>query len=218
MATLGRIVKAGIILLRAKKILIYLIIFTLFLGLYSEGFDRLWTPHLLEGLSFPHYFGLQPVVWFGLMTVVGSILTIGMMELIRRRLERQGPRALILILVLSTTLLSIMLMVFALAKSIPLVVVIWLIIYTLRRVINPIYTIWFNERISSNIRATILSFSEQVDAFGQILGGPPVGFIGRMRGISSGLIASSVLLIPAILVLLPLMRKKYINLLEENEF
>ena len=162
----------GMKLLNARKALIYLMVFAFFLGLYSEGFDRLWTPHLLTNLSFPNYLGVKPVVWFGLMTTAGGLLTLGAVEFVRRKMEQSGSQILILVLILSSGSLSIFLLIFALTANIPLAVATWLVIYVLRRAVSPVYTIWFNERLSSNLRATMLSFSGQVDALGQVLGGP----------------------------------------------
>ncbi len=204
----------GMKLLNARKALIYLMVFAFFLGLYSEGFDRLWTPHLLTNLSFPNYLGVKPVVWFGLMTTAGGLLTLGAVEFVRRKMEQSGSQILILVLILSSGSLSIFLLIFALTANIPLAVATWLVIYVLRRAVSPVYTIWFNERLSSNLRATMLSFSGQVDALGQVLGGPPVGWLGKTRGVSAGLLASALLVIPAALVLVPILKRRNLSLLE----
>jgi hypothetical protein len=45
--------------------------------------------------------------------------------------------------------------------------------------IDPLYTAWISQRIDSSVRATVLSLSSQVDAFGQIMGGPGVGWVVR---------------------------------------
>jgi DHA3 family tetracycline resistance protein-like MFS transporter len=45
-----------------------------FFGMASEGFDRLWTPHMLRNFEFPSYGGLEPVVWFGVLRGVGMLV------------------------------------------------------------------------------------------------------------------------------------------------
>lgn len=60
----------------------------------------------------------------------------------------------------------------------------------------------------------MLSFSGQVDALGQVLGGPPVGWLGKTRGVSAGLLASALLVIPAALVLVPILKRRNLSLLE----
>ena len=42
-------------------------------------------------------------------------------------------------------------------------------------VIAPLYTAWVNQRLNSQVRATILSMSSQVDACGQSRGGRCLG-------------------------------------------
>ena len=53
--------------MRGKPALINILTIGLILGLYSEGFDRLWTPHLLNDITLPTIGDLQPVVWFGVI-------------------------------------------------------------------------------------------------------------------------------------------------------
>ena len=48
----------------------------------------------------------------------------------------------------------------------------------LPQVSRPIYTAWLNQRLESATRATVLSMSGQMDALGQIVGGPAVGAPG----------------------------------------
>ena len=148
------------------------------------------------------------------MTTAGGLLTLGAVEFVRRKMEQSGSQILILVLILSSGSLSIFLLIFALTANIPLAVATWLVIYVLRRAVSPVYTIWFNERLSSNLRATMLSFSGQVDALGQVLGGPPVGWLGKTRGVSAGLLASALLVIPAALVLVPILKRRNLSLLE----
>ena len=46
---------------------------TFFIGAASEGVDRLWEAHLIRDVGLPDLFGLDPVVWFGLINVVGLL-------------------------------------------------------------------------------------------------------------------------------------------------
>jgi len=57
--------------------------------------------------------------------------------------------------------------------------------------IYPLYTAWANQIIDSGVRATVLSFSSQVDAVGQIMGGPGVGWVARQFGLQIGLLTST---------------------------
>jgi DHA3 family tetracycline resistance protein-like MFS transporter len=76
----------------------------------------------------------------------------------------------------------------------------WLITVT-RGVIGPIYTAWVNQRLDSSARATVLSMSSQVDAIGQIAGGPSVGLIGNLVSVRAALAASAIILTPQLALL-----------------
>jgi DHA3 family tetracycline resistance protein-like MFS transporter len=72
------------------------------------------------------------------------------------------------------------------------------LIGTLRSIISPLYATWFNLRIDApQVRATMFSVSSQVDAIGQISGGPVVGAIGN-RSIRAALVLSALVLSPVV--------------------
>jgi MFS transporter, DHA3 family, tetracycline resistance protein len=206
----------GFGLIKKNRLLLYLVIVAFFLGLYSEGFDRLWTPHLLNDLSFPIYLGLKPVVWFGIMTIIGSLLTLTATEWIRVRLEKSGSVTLFSVMLVSIGLLCLSLILFAFSTNLFISIPLWLVIYVLRRAVSPALTIWYNERLVSRIRATMLSFSSQVDALGQVIGGPPLGWVGNQFGIPLALLVSAISLIPSLAFLIPLLKKSRLTSLEES--
>jgi hypothetical protein len=69
---LGEATRSGVCLIRQRPILLTFLGITAFSGLFSEGYDRLWTTHLLQDFSMPTLGPLKPVVWFGIISV-GSI-------------------------------------------------------------------------------------------------------------------------------------------------
>ena len=50
------------------------------------------------------------------------------------------------------------------------------------------------------MRATVISMSSQVDALGQIAGGPLLGLAAQALGLQAGLLGSALLLSPALLL------------------
>ena len=68
----------------------------------------------------------------------------------------------------------------------------------LRNLIGPLYDTWINQRLDSRVRATVISMSGQVDAVGQIAGGPGVGYIGNTISIRAALLTSAFLLTPVL--------------------
>jgi DHA3 family tetracycline resistance protein-like MFS transporter len=75
------------------------------------------------------------------------------------------------------------------------------LIHALRDLIGPLYDTWMNQRIDSRVRATVISMSGQVDAVGQIAGGPGVGWIGSASGLRAALLTSTVLLSPVLVLI-----------------
>jgi DHA3 family tetracycline resistance protein-like MFS transporter len=57
---------------------------------------------------------------------------------------------------------------------------------------------WLNRQIDGRARATILSAMSQANAFGQIGGGPAVGALGTAVSLPAALVASGLLLLPAV--------------------
>ena len=65
---------AGTRLIRAERLLLLIVGITFFFGMAAEGLDRLWEAHLIRDVGLPSLGGLDPVVWFGVINVVGLSL------------------------------------------------------------------------------------------------------------------------------------------------
>jgi DHA3 family tetracycline resistance protein-like MFS transporter len=72
--------------------------------------------------------------------------------------------------------------------------------YSMRTANQPLYTAWTNQSLEPKIRATVFSMSSQLDALGQIVGGPLLGLIGTAVSIGAAMIASGLTLIPALIL------------------
>mgnify|MGYP001306442661 CR=1 FL=1 len=193
--------RAGLRLVRGRRALIAIMGIGLFFGLYSEGYDRLWTAHLLHNFTFPAVGDWQPVVWFGIIRATGSVLSISASELLVRRVSGGQARLLVRTVFALSGMLVMALLGFAFAGSFAAAAALVLVIGVLRSTIGPLYEAWINQHIDSSVRATVLSMSGQVDAFGQIAGGPVVGWIGNTVSIRAALAASGMLLTPVLLLL-----------------
>jgi len=167
-------------------------------GLYSEGLDRLWTKHMMDQFAPALASFAQPVVWLGVMRAVGLLLSIGGTELAQRRVNTENSRRVVQALQWITVLLIAGVFSFALAGTLLLAVLAYWLVYVTRNVIGPLYTAWVNQRLDSQVRATVISMSSQVDAIGQIAGGPVVGLIGSLVSVRAALLASGVILTPVL--------------------
>jgi DHA3 family tetracycline resistance protein-like MFS transporter len=182
--------------IRLQPVLMLLAGLGLFYGLYSEGYDRLWTPHLLENIGLPEIGNLDPVIWFGIFSIVGMIIGIVSAEVLRRIVNTDDNTGTIRAMTLISAGMILSLGIFGLALNFPLALLAMLIFSTLRGLIDPLMSTLLNRYIPSSVRATVLSTYGQIDAFGQIGGGPVVGVIGQQFGIRAALIASAVILSP----------------------
>jgi len=198
--------KGGLRLVRGKPALINILTIGLIIGLYSEGFDRLWTPHLLNDIALPAIGNLQPVVWFGLIRVVSEVLGIGVTEIARQRIDtnKHGPVARGMLILLAGMVAG--LLTFALTGNFVIALIAFWGFSSMRQTVGPLYTAWVNQHTESSVRATVISMSSQVDALGQILGGPIVGVIGLALGIPVALTICAVILAAALPLLIRTIR------------
>jgi len=160
----------------------------------------LWTKHMLDQFALPLASIAQPVVWLGLMRAMGLLLSIGGTELAQRRVNTENSRRLAQALQWITVLLVAGVFSFALAGTLLLAMLAYWLVYVTRNVIGPLYTAWVNQRLDSQVRATVISMSSQVDAIGQIAGGPAVGLIGNLVSVRAALLTSGVILTPVLVL------------------
>ncbi len=185
-------------LVRRQPVLLILLATGLFYGLYSEGFDRLWTPHLLENFQIPWAETVEPVVWFGLIRAVLLVIGLAATEIARRRVDTNLGLPLARVLMVNAALIILALAGFGLARNFWIALALFWLIGALRSVSGPLQTAWLNLSIDDpQVRATIFSVSGQADAIGQIAGGPVVGAIGN-RSIRAALVTSALLLSPVL--------------------
>ena len=195
--------RAGTALIRRRQILILILLATLIHGAFSEGFDRLWTAHLLQSFRLPPLGQLDEIVWFGIISAVSMPLTLAATEILRRRLDMTDSRrvAQTLIAVYASMIASVML--FVLSETFALVLLgLWLT-QAARAIRNPLMETWINQHTESNVRATVLSIQGQTDALGQIAGGPVVGAIGLLSTVRMAISLSAIMLLP----ILPVIRR-----------
>jgi DHA3 family tetracycline resistance protein-like MFS transporter len=185
-------------LVRRQPVLLILLATGFFYGLYSEGFDRLWTPHLLENFEIPWGHAVEPVVWFGLIRAVLLVIGLAATEIARRRVDTNRSLALARALLLNAALIILALTGFGLTQSFWIALALFWLIGALRSVSGPLQTAWLNLSIDDpKVRATIFSVRGQADAIGQIAGGPVVGAIGNVS-IRAALVTSALFLSPVL--------------------
>ena len=188
----------GLAAVRAKPRLMSIVGVGLFYGIYSEGFDRLWVKHLLDTFQLPVLFGNNEVAFFAALRVAGTMLTILAVRLVEKRVDTGNSIAIGRAMLLVTGLISAALIGFALSSFFLLSLGLYLSINVLRNVAEPLQTAWVNKKLDSRVRATVHSMFGQVDAIGQVIGGPIVALIAAVSSAVTSLITSGLLLMPAI--------------------
>jgi MFS transporter, DHA3 family, tetracycline resistance protein len=177
--------------------LVLLFMMTLFVGMWSESFDRLWGAFLLRDIRFPQLAGLHPAMWFSLFACAAALLAVGSTELAKRRTERLGPDSVVGAMLVLTLAIGAAVVLMATAHAFAVVVVAYLIVSVLRPVLEPLTAGWLVGRIEPSVRATALSAKAMFDSAGQIIGGPVFGVIGTLASIRVALLAGAVALAPA---------------------
>ena len=194
MAHTGR---AGARLVRSRPTLLAFLGVAAFVGMWSESYDRLWQAHLIEDVGLPSIGGLDPVVWFGILGVVGTLLSIAVAAPLGRRLEHGSQATVARALGWLYASLAVSSFVFALAGSLWLAVLGSYGIFVARQVAGPLFTAWLNRSVDdSTVRATTLSIVNQADAIGQWTGGPAIGALGTVTSIRVALVGATACLGP----------------------
>ncbi len=200
--------RSGLGMIRVRPILATILLIGLFYGLYSEGYDRLWTKHLLDSFSFPDFIRLDTVGWFGIIQIGSLVLAAAAIEVVRRWVNMENAASIARMLLVLTALLVLSLLILAQATGFWVALLcVWMVSIT-RDLIGPIYTGWVNQSLDSRVRATVISMSSQVDAIGQIAGGPVMGAVGNLFSVRAALSLSGLILSPVLLLFAQAMRSK----------
>ncbi len=199
-ADLFKTMRSGYRTIRSRTALLWYSLIALFVGLYSEGWDRLKEPQLLTNHTFPNPFGLEmgAVEWFAIINMAGILLVIASNQVARNRVDTGSTHILARILQALYAVMVISLLGFALSNSFWLAISFMLLFDMLRGVTFPLSQTFINHFVDSKVRATVLSMTGQIDALGQLSGGPVIGFVGRMTSIPVAIITSAVILFPTV--------------------
>jgi DHA3 family tetracycline resistance protein-like MFS transporter len=190
--------RRGVSAVRSRPRLMNIVFIGLFYGLYSEGFDRLWVKHLLDNFDLPILFGSNQVAFFAVLRVAGAVLTILAVRIVEKRVDSSNPLAIGRAVMLVTAVISMALFGFALAPLLGLSIGLYLVINVFRNIHIPLQTAWVNQKLDSQVRATVHSMFGQVDAIGQMVGGPIVALIASVGSAVASLVMSGLLLTPAL--------------------
>lgn len=190
--------KVNLSFIKGAPVLLALLAITFCGGLASEGFDRLSTAHFLEDTIMPSLGLLNSVTWFGVMSLLGSVLGIFVSQVLIVHLEENGASGRTGVVFVTSAGYILGLTLFALGKSFWFMLAAFLITGLMRNLKEPVLAAWMNEQVEEKMRATVFSTNGQLDSFGQIIGGPLVGLVAQQFSVPVGLICTALLLLPAL--------------------
>ena len=197
---MGHTFTQGVGAVRRQPRLATFLVIEAFFGLASEGWDRLAEAHLLLNFTFPQIGSLsfQPIVWLGAINLVGSLLAIGASEIARRRIKIARRDIMVKTITVLAALRIASTLLFALAGSFA-----WALVGRWSRsmfgsVEQPLYGAWVTQSIDSQVRATVLSMTSQINAVGQIAGGPIMGGIAKLVSVPAAIAVSGLVLAPVL--------------------
>ena len=192
--------KSGLKFVKSKSIIMILLAVTLFYGLSSEGYDRLSNAHFLQDTKLPKLGNLSSVTWFGIFGILGMILSFIVMHFMAKNLKNEDNRKNGKLLLCINILYISSMLIFALTRNFSLMLIAYLATNTFRIINEPIFSAWLNGHIDDNSRATVLSINGQMNSLGQILGGPIIGIIATNISVSIGIVCTSLLVAPVLVL------------------
>lgn len=96
------------------------------------------------------------------------------------------------------TIRTAMAFVFGLSASFGVAAVAFIALSVARSTSHPVFSAWVNRGIEPRVRATVLSTIGQMDAIGQVAGGPPIGALATRYGLRAAMIAVGLLWTPSL--------------------
>ncbi len=205
--------RQGVRAIRFTPVLLLLVGMELFIGASSEGVDRLSEAQYLVTLELPPLTlpvlgTLDPIAWFAVFSVVGTVIGVPFLEIAKRRMTFEDHGKVAKAMFVFNAIIIVTTVGFALAGNFIVAFAMELTRGLTYGLLRPIASTWMNQNIESRIRATVLSMNSQANALGQIAGGPGVGAVGNLFGIRAAIALAGMLLTPALLLFGRTIRRK----------
>jgi DHA3 family tetracycline resistance protein-like MFS transporter len=191
----------GVGMVRRVPTLLLLVTATVFVGAASEGFDRLSEAHLLRDIGVPDFVGFDPLWWFAVLSIGGTLLALFASNVLVRRLTVPDPALLSRTLFGLSALQLVAGLLFAVTGSFGLAIASLWLLGLGRTLVFPVYATWLNRSIAdSSVRATVNSIASQADAIGETAGGPVVGAVGKVFSLPAALVTSALFYTPLLVL------------------
>lgn len=187
----------GMRTVRLRPALLAILGVSLFYGM-TVGFDRLWVWHLVDKFDLPILFGNNELAFFGILEFAGILLSIALTHQVEKRSDTLQPRRVGRLMLAVTAAIAISIAAFGWSPFLGLTLGLYLVIYSLRELTDPLIAAWMNQRLDPDVRATILSMTGQAEAVGQVTGGLIIGLLAKIFSVPLALFFCGGLLAPAL--------------------
>jgi Ser/Thr protein kinase RdoA (MazF antagonist) len=199
----------GIRLVRAQHTLLMLFAAQLLIGAFDSSFFALNQLHLFTGFalpvfSLPHIGPLDESIWIALINAANSLLYWVGIAALRRKTNLSDAQSAPQILFGLFAGVGVGAVAFALAPGFAVAALALCLLNTLNTLTEPLLRAWLNQHIPSNkseVRATVISMSTQVNRVGMMGGNLSIGALGDAAGLRIALSASVVFLVPLMALL-----------------
>lgn len=192
--------RASVHLIRLRSVLLTILGVSVFYGLFTASFDRLWPYYLLHNFTFPALGGLKSVVWFCIIEAGIAITNWIGIEVVRRSVDTHSHYAAAWAMFAVDSIMVVSVIGFALAEQFAVALAIFLLFTMAAGPRASLEQAWLNQNLNSNVRATILSLKGQVNAIAQIIGGPLLGMVAIAFTTRTALITAGIILSPVLLL------------------
>jgi MFS family permease len=167
-------IKQSLEVLGSQRLILALIVLSLFSEFSFEAISQFWQVHFDENLSIP-------IRYFGWILMTASVLTILFIDKITALSEKLKHEFSPLLILESLFLLSLLLI--ALISSPLLAVIFFILLQSFVNFKEPILLDIYNKHIPSAQRATLLSFKSLVGSGGEVLAGLCIGLVAQRYGL-----------------------------------
>ena len=200
----------GVRQFRRSRTLAVLLVVGFLIGLYSEGFDRLWILKFLEDLRIPQQLGSKYLIVFGVVSSGAMVLSMITLALSKRATADASSKLLLKYLIGINLVLGFAFIGFSLSGRLEMALAFYWAGFAARRNDYPLYAALINKQISvSSVRATVISVARQFDSFGQIAGGPLIGLVALRLSSTVALAITGLLVFPIVVLYFLLLYRKH---------
>lgn len=136
------------------------------------------------------------------------VIAVVLLEGLRKRIEHAGGGAILRNFRLYFSLGGVAIVVLATAVNFTVGALAFVGYGLLARMAFPLYDAWVPQQVDKSVRATVMSMWGQLNALGQIIGGPAIGLLATVTSLRVGYASIALLLIPVPIIVTMVLRDR----------